>query len=192
MSTTQFKKIHSNVDVYEFASNMLGSVKIQEEPAQKFTHPNGYQPLYGVYTNNLHFLQKRYSKELEGKEALKKLVPFVDVAQLMFPEKKVNYRFWQAHLKKVGVALLYCNHHLTPDELKNTLLKVYTRNVLIPQNVRINYLRLGIQLDEIVEHCLYAHIDKKLIKEEIKVLFNPEMKLTGKERKSAAAKIIRA
>lgn len=186
----KFKKIFQEYETIELGNNLTVVIPISDNGEK--IHPNGYNPYYQVFTNNLHIYQKRLSDEIGTRNAIKKEVDFVDAARLMFPSKKVHYRYWKAHLKKVGVMIIHCNHSITPFELKNVLFKLFQRNVETSTTKDINYLRLGLELDEVVEHCIYSFVDEKDIHTTKKIIFNPSKKLTGTERKSITAKLIRA
>tara|TARA_R110002049_G_scaffold308133_1_gene511034 strand:- start:7253 stop:7822 length:570 start_codon:yes stop_codon:yes gene_type:complete len=189
MPSKKFIKIFSNEVVFYKEYNAY--LKSLPKKDVNLVHPNGYNSDLGIYANNLHILQQRYISELGDNDCIKKEVEFVDAAKFMFPTKKVHYRLWKAHLKKVGTSITHCNHHIAPFDLKNILFKLFQRNVNV-YRLPINYLRLGLELDEVVEHCMCNGIYENQKEVMIKVLFNPTKELTGKQRRSAAAKIIRA
>ncbi|KAB7528437.1 hypothetical protein F8C76_11275 [Flagellimonas olearia] len=198
----KYKKYFSENPITLF-EQQFDSFLSKEKNVSGEAHPNGFNEKLGIFTNNLHQLQHRYRREIGEQTAIKKEVPFVDAAPFLFPKQKVNYRYWKAHLKKVGKLIHHCNLHITELETKNVLLKLFNRNVDVPKDKGlgywclegkddVNYWRIGVELDEVIEEAFKNGIPEWQIRLKNKILFNPKLKLTGKERKSISAKLARA
>ena len=184
----KFNKYFGQKDVVEVDNGTTISYEVEENNGISL---NGYNSYINCYTNNLHQLQKQNINLIGGKEAIKLKVNFCDFYMIAFPTKKVNYRFWKAHLKKVGAGIVFCNHHLTPEQIKNSLFKVFQRNIDLPKKVATvsYYLWLGIELDEIVSYCINTTNKPKEISKKNKILYNPNLELTGRERKNISGRL---
>ena len=186
----KWKNIHSDVPVFESEytafENKGGTQKVPKVI-------NGYHKELGFHINNLSILQKRHAIEIGDGDAILKKVRYFDISPVLFPKTKVNYRYWMAHLDMVGRAITYCNHDMTPWDVKMALLRVFQKNILIPKQIQreniiyANYTKfwntISEQLDEIVEKAIvlspqngYRTINK--------VLFNPTRKFTNEQRKT--------
>lgn len=187
----EFKNYFRDVNVVEMEQGL--STKVVE-PDKSEVSKYGYSHYLGCFINNLHQLQKQNRELIGEKDGIKKSVLFCDYTLTVFlKDKKVNYRYWKAHLKKVGTALRYCNNDLTSYEIKNSLFKVFQRNIHIPKGVLFDgyYLLLGIELDEIVEHCIMNSPKQKALKTVNKILFNPSKEFTGKQRRAITGNLAR-
>jgi hypothetical protein len=188
LTMREFKKIFGCKEIYD-----IDGVPIEVEISERLKEfTNGYDKRVMCYTNNLHQLQRQNLRLIGCDDAINLKVKFCDFYLKAFPEKKVNYRYWRAHLKRVGTALVYCNQNMTPEEIKYSLLRLLQRNVDIPKGLPIGeFFRIGIELDEIVEHCIMTAPNDKEIKQTNKILFNPHKHFTGNERRLITAKLAR-
>ncbi|PRX54410.1 hypothetical protein [Flagellimonas meridianipacifica] len=193
----KWKNIFSDVPVFEsdYAAfeqqNYRRENGTDKEAKQNPKVINGYHNGFGFFVNNLHILQKRYKNEIGDDDAILKKVKYFDISPILFPKTKVNYHYWKPHLDMVGRAITYCNHDMTPSEIKMSLLKVFQHNILIPKQIQkdnityANYAKfwrtIGEGLDEIVQQAIRLS-PKKGYRRENKILFNPYRKFTLNQR----------
>jgi hypothetical protein len=177
------------------------------------TTKDGYHKKLGFAFTNFRRLQHRYEDELEGKTHVVKEVLFMDSSPDLFRDRNtVNFRYWKKHLGEIGKQITYNNLHITEFELKMALLKVFQRNIRLPRKLKPDsdtpystnttgsltnkmnlprrsniYLRewkkLGEELDEIVQECIYGLPERKPFKA-VKIIYNPKLDLSREERQT--------
>ncbi|QLG46037.1 hypothetical protein [Costertonia aggregata] len=181
------KQIFSSVPVFEADYAAFEETQTLERKPKVV---NGYHTDLGFHINNLHILQERYKDEIGDHEAIIKKVQYLDISAILFPKTKLHFRWWKAHLIMVGRAMTYCNHGMTPFQIKNALFKVFQKNIYIPNSMQpspVNYgsfwKSIGEQLDDIVESSIMQS-PKKGKKRGNKILFDPSRQLTPKQRQT--------
>lgn len=175
-----FSYVHSSFEE-EFNQFLIDD----DEPRTK----DGYHKKLGFSFTNFKRIQEKYKDELKGKTHIAKKVPYFDFSPDLFRDKQVNFRYWRAHLAKIGKQITYVNLHITEFELKLALMNVFQKNIYLPKKLQPDsnvyqeeWRKLGEELDEVVQECIYGLPERKP-KLANKIIFNPEMNLTKEERK---------
>lgn len=179
------KKTFENA-YFEFESNLESD--IDKEPISI----DGYHLDYGFSFNRMKWLQDKYKDELKGKDYIvKEDVLWFDFSGDLFRKKLVNWKYWQAYLKKIGMQVCICNPDITPFELKNSLLKVMQKKVYIPKNNMDDFQgfwgKVREDMDEVVQESIYG-IPTRKFKKCKKIIFNPDAGLSTDQRQEISRK----
>lgn len=162
--------------------------KFEEDEEKEARTEFGYHKKMNFCFTNFQLLQKRYKDELKGKTHVVKKVKFFDMSPDLFRDKLIHFKYWKAHLAKIGKQITYCNPDMTEFELKLALLRVFQRNIYIPKDLQPHsdvyqekWREVGEGLDDIVQESIYG-IPERKGKVKNKIIFNPEFKLDKDER----------
>ena len=154
---------------------------------------DGYHKHLNLRLTNMKRLQDRYKDELRGKTHIIKKVPFMDSTPDVLLQKQIQFRYWKVYLEEIGKQITYNNLHITELELKLALIRVFQRNIKIPQELiptsnnycpkkyLNNWKRIGEELENIVQDCIYG-IPKRKPKLKNKIIFNPMVNLSIERR----------
>lgn len=158
-----------------------------EEDAEPITK-DGYHKKLNFHFTNMKRLQIKYEDELKGKTHVAKKVHYLDSSPDLFVKKLINFRYWKLHLAEIGKQITYNNLYITKFELKLALIKVFQRNIYLPQKLQPSsniyseeWKKIEQEFDEIVQECIYGIPKRKPIVK-TKIIYNPELNLSKEER----------